>query len=148
MCLSKLFGGTKPKSPSDWLREDAMSYNEDTGILTVDLNKMNVQLEMPPRLWYPPIPDTGSMLPVFGAGNNNLLIWGRTPNDQKALLDFAKAGDIAVYRTDRFYAIHRIKKKIVGTVRKWIFRGDNNTVDDPDAASDEQLQWVSLGTLY
>lgn len=147
MCLSKFFGTSKPSYPSDWVKAEAIKYQD--GILTIDLRPpmLNVPVSKPPIIWWPEIPDTGSMLPVFGKGNNNFLAQWENPTDQKAALDFAKEGDIAVYRTARLYAIHRIKQKILGLVRKWKFRGDNNPVDDPDTPTDSEMQWFALGQL-
>ena len=146
--LGKLFGVSKPPHPSDWVRAGAMEYDSATGILIIDFWKgLNVSLDEPPNMWIPEIPDTGSMLPVFGKGNNNLLLSGKNPSDHQKLIDFAKEGDIAVYRTAKFYAIHRIKRIAFGVIKKYIFRGDNNGVDDPDAALPEEIQYVAVGMI-
>ena len=165
MCwLLKLFGIGKEKSPSDWLPREAITAVDAN--LVVDLSKLIPNLSEPPKVWIPPVPSTGSMLPNFSHEHNNILIAGANEADHAKLIRHLEEGDIAVYRVMQNeqddpadyskpnaingYAIHRIigmgidgEGKIVYT-----FRGDNNPVSDPHKVREKNLLWISIGTIF
>ena len=159
MCwLSKLFGvsGTERPSPSDIVPLDSITViTKPVGVL-VNLAKLNVSLNKPPKIWIPPIPDTNSMDGAFDIGNNNILIAGANEIDQQRLVNFMQVGDIAVYRippdfsqTAKIYAIHRIVEIGKDSEGKYFrFKGDNNTVKDPYKVRDSEILWLSIGTIY
>ena len=160
MCwISRLFTGTIERaSPSDFVPRGSIVFgqvNGDTKI-SINLSQLNVQLDNPPLVWMPDVPDTNSMDPCFDREHNNILIQGTTPGDQQKLIDYLKVGDIAVYRIppgfiepQKFYAIHRMVE--VGTDnegRYFRFKGDNNYARDPYKARDKNILWVSIGTIF
>ena len=147
MCwLSKLFTGTIERpSPSDWLPEADVKAWADT----LPWNKLNVQLGKKPKIWVPMIPDTNSMDGVFDIGNNNILIAGANKADHALIVNALIVGDIAVYRTASIYAIHRIVE--IGQDKQgkfYRFKGDNNSVKDPGKVRENEIEWVSIGTIY
>jgi len=146
LALLKLFTGTIERpSPGDWLPEDAVKEWADK----LSWPKLHVKLGVPPKVWVPMIPDTNSMDGVFDYGNNNILIAGATEADHKTLTGHLSVGDIAVYRTPNFYAIHRIVKIDADSDGKYFkFKGDNNASRDPDKVRESQIEWVSIGTIY
>lgn len=163
MCwLTDLFKRPSPLelSPSDWLLEEAISVADSN--VVVDTSKLIPGLNKPPKVWIPPIPGTGSMLPNFSHEHNNILIVGATKADHAKIIDHLQVGDIAVYRVmanvddpadfskaHKFYAIHRIVS--IGVDDKGIFyrfKGDNNAVKDPYKVREKHILWVSIGTIF
>jgi len=151
MCwLSKILTGTVERpSPQDIVKERAIVADGDAAKVVIDLTQLNIPFTKLPKVWIPSIPDTNSMDGVFDSGNNNILIAGTDATNQKALVDFIKVGDIAVYRTARMYAIHRVIKIDSDKDGKYFrFKGDNNAVADPDKVRESEIQWLSIGTVY
>ena len=143
--ISRLFGTYERPSPSNWLPENAVRAWADA----LPFDKLKVKLSQKPKIWLPMIPDTNSMDGAFDIGNNNILIAGTTPADHAKLVGGLEAGDIAVYRTARLYAIHRIVQVGSDNLGKFYrFRGDNNPCADPDRVRENQVLWVSIGTIY
>jgi len=124
------------RHPSDILREDAVSYDQQTGLLTIDYKKTNIPFLLPPKVWYPNIPETkgfGSMEPAFGMGNNNVLIAGNNEVDQGIMVDWLFSQtiggfqNVAVYKSGQYYAVHRIVQCGEDTQGRYFrFMGDNN----------------------
>lgn len=154
--LSQLFGTNKLPSPSNIVPDSQISY-DDAGKLTIDLSKLNIPFTKLPKVWYPGASSVSwsSMEPVFSKDNNWLLIQGADAADQKALVDFIKVGDIAVYRIPAdlsqasvWYAVHRIVKIGKDDSRYFVFKGDNTALNDPYKARDENILWLAIGTIY
>ena len=162
MCwLLKLFGTEKEQSPSDWLPREAITAID--GNVVVDLSKLIPGLSAPPKVWIPPVPSTGSMLPNFSHEHNNILIAGANGTDHQAITGYLQEGDIAVYRIMQkpdddpadfskphiFYAIHRIiKMGIDDEGIFYTFKGDNNSTRDPYHVRERNILWVSTGTIF
>lgn len=156
--LSNLFKSTSEQpSPSDIVPEGSLSMAAgDKLLVNIDLAKLNIPFTKPPKAWIPMIPDTNSMDPVFDYGNNNILIAGADPENQKILVDFLKVGDIAVYRIPSdpgqpalAYDVHRIVK--IGQDKQgryFRFKGDNNSSTDSYIVRDDNIQWLSIGVIY
>lgn len=151
MCLRVRASRDKP-SPADIVKTEAFHYDDNTGILTVDFKKINVQLSEVPKVWVTPIPDTDSMDPLFDYGHNNLLLGGRNSADQQKLIDFMaeRPGNIAVYKFPNWARgiIHRIVE--IGQDdqgRFFKFRGDNNLKGDPDKVRDAHITHLYAGTI-
>jgi len=145
--FKKLFGVNELPSPSDIVPRNMIVIEE--GRVIVNLHAINISLKQPPRVWIPPIPDTGSMDAVFDAGHNNILIAGQSKVDHQKIIDFIKEGDIAVYMHPSLYAIHRVVK--IGQDnegRYFIFKGDNNVPNDPYKVRDSMIRYLSIGTIY
>ena len=149
MCwLSKFFTGTIERpSPSDIVPASSVQIIENS--IVVNLTNLNIPFTQPPKVWLPPLPDTNSMDPEMDNGHNNILIAGVDEADQKKLVDFLQVGDIAVYRSPRMYAIHRIVEKGEDEQGRYFrFKGDNNAVKDPDLVRDNEIQWLCIGTIF
>jgi hypothetical protein len=148
--LAKFFTGTIERpSPSDIVPKSNIVYNSANGKLEVTLTGTDIPFTQPPKVWVPTIPDTNSMDPVLDAEHNNILIAGADEDNQKILVDFLKVGDIAVYQVPEMRAIHRIIKIETDAVgRKFTFKGDNNPQADPFVVRDENIEWLSIGTIY
>ena len=165
MCwLSRLLGiGKSPLelSPSDWLPIEAIKATD--GKVIIDLNKFLTGLSKPPKVWIPPVPSTGSMLPNFGHEHNNILVAGATDADHWKIIDHLQVGDIAVYRimenlndspadyskTHIFYAVHRIVEVDSDSIGKYYrFKGDNNSVKDPYKVYPHNILWASIGVIF
>lgn len=150
--LLKLFTPTgEIPSPSDIVPETSIgaSVSDAGAMVSINLARLNIPFTKIPKVWIPPIPDTNSMDGIFDYGNNNILIAGADEVDQRVLIDFIKVGDIAVYRTTKVYAIHRIVE--IGNDKKgryFRFKGDNNAVKDPDFVRDNEIEWLSVGVIY
>jgi len=153
MCwLNKLFkpSGAERASPSDWVLKNSITVSN--GVVTIDLNKLNVSLSKTPLVWVPEIPDTNSMDGAFDSGNNNILIAGANPDDHKKIIDFINVGDIAVYESRNPYfplIIHRIIEiGQDGQGKYFIFKGDNNNAPDTGKVREPQIKYFSIGTIY
>ena len=151
MCwLSKFFTGTIERpSPSDIIQETGIIADNFGAKIIIDLRQNNIGLVNQPKVWIPPIPDKNSMDGAFDIGNNNILIAGADEADQKRMIDFINVGDIAVYRTATFYAIHRVVE--IGNDEQgkfYRFKGDNNPVRDPEKIRENEIKWLSLGVIY
>ncbi len=134
-------------SPSDMLPEGSIKLQGNA--LIVFLNSLNIPFTLPPQVWYPGVPDTDSMDPVFDIGHNNILIKGADAYNQQILIDFIKPGDIAVYNYLGMYVIHRIiAERNNKGIREFKFKGDNNSRPDPYWVPFEYVTWVSLGILH
>ena len=146
--LLKLFTGTIERpSPGDWLPVTAIKV-VDSDII-IDLSKLNVKLKAIPKVWVPMIPDSNSMDGVFDIGNNNILIAGWTKADHAKLVETLIVGDIAVYRTALIYAIHRIVEIGSDSQGKFYrFKGDNNAMRDPGKVRENEIEYISIGTIY
>jgi len=147
--LRKLFLGTVDiPSPSDIIQPTGIIADEYAGKVIVDLRQNNIGLDKL-KVWIPTIPDTNSMDPNFDHEHNNILIAGADEANQKKLVDFLKIGDIAVYRSPRMYAIHRIVD--IGEDDKgiyFIFKGDNNYARDLYKVRTKEILWISSGTIF
>ncbi len=147
MCFRIIWKTLEKPSPSDIMPPGALQV--DGTAIKINLTMSNIPLAHPPLVWLPPVPDSNSMDGVFDFGHTPLLIAGSTPIDQAALVDFIKVGDIAVYRTPAWYAIHRIVAIRSDALGKYFtFRGDNNAQSDPDRVRPEHIQWVAIGFVY
>jgi len=143
-----LFKGTVDlPNPSDWVRTDAITIQGAK--VTIDFSKLNVPLDQDPVVNYSDIKATKSMLPVFGSRHNNILLKGANPNDQGAILNYIKPGDIIVAASTRGKIVHRVDK--VGhdnQGRYFKTRGDNVYKRDPEVFRDSHVLWVCPGTFY
>ncbi len=143
--------GQERPSPQDWLSETALAYDQSTGILSVNLMKLNVKLSAPPTVILPGIPNTNSMDPVFDEGHTNILMQGANSPDMDALRNALKIGDVAVYMTaDGGSIIHRIVGDGTDAEGKYfVFAGDNNSgIRDAQIVRLENIAYVSLGAIY
>ncbi len=144
--------GVERPSPGDWVQEEALSYNQTTGVLSIDLKQLTIPLIAPPVVILPGVPDTNSMDPVFDAGNNNILIQGANGPDMEALRNALKVGDVAVYITSNGgYIIHRIIDISVDEhgEKYFVFEGDNNAgIRDAQIVRPENITHISIGTIY
>ena len=140
--------GKERPSPSDWLPQDAI----ENWVKDLPWEKLRVGflgLSQEPKVWIPMIPDTNSMDGVFDYGNNNILIAGNIPEDHLKIINALMVGDIAVYKTAKTYAIHRIVDiGNDGLGRYYRFKGDNNAVKDPERVRVYNIDWISIGTIY
>ena len=143
-------------SPSDIVPRDGIYYNGD-GLLTVDLRKMYIELDKPPSVWIPDIPDTGSMDPVFDSEHNNILISGQTLEDHEKIVKSIKLGDIVVARIppdyalpSTYYVIHRVWKigQDYDSGIYYILKGDHNQGDDGIKVRAKNILHLSIGTIY
>ena len=147
--LKRLFGTFEQPSPSDIVPKGSINQYDIEGKVEINLRKLNIPFTEPPKVWIPDIPNTNSMDPAMDYGHNNILIAGADEENQSIMVDFVKVGDIAVYRTARLYAIHRIAR--IGNDdqgKYFIFKGDNNPVADPDRVRENQILWLCIGTIY
>jgi hypothetical protein len=150
-------------SPSDIVPRKSIEFYETLGHVVIDISRLNIPFTKPPKVWIPEIPDTNSMDGTFDYGHNNILIKGTNSKNQRIMRDFLKAGDVAVYRimqnwqdkpTDfskphRFYAIHRIVEiSEDANGRFFRFKGDNNASPDPFRVYDDNILYLSIGTIY
>ena len=137
--------------------------NAVDGRVVVDLSKLLVELTKLPKVWIPPIPETGSMLPNFSHEHNNILIAGSNKADHAKIIEHLQVGDIAVFRImvdpnddpadflkpPAFYAIQRIVVIDYDREGKFYrFKGDNNSIRDPYKAYSHNILWVSIGTIF
>jgi len=158
MCLSKLFGRTQDvPSPSDIVKDIGTQYYEMTNRVEIDLNHLNIPFTKPPKIWVSPIPDTDSMDPVFDHGHGNIYIAGSDEDNQNILLEwlsnewfYDKRANIIVYQLPgQNPIVHRLDHVAwTGKGRKWWFKGDNNISKDPTPASDNDIKWLLIGTIY
>ncbi len=152
--FSRLFRGTPGQerpSPGDWQPEAGISYDQSTGVLAIDLMKLNVNLSAPPVVILPGVPNTNSMDPVFDEGNQNILIQGANGPDMDALRKALKVGDVAVYVDGQGgYIIHRISRIYWdGQGQVLRFMGDNNAgIEDEQIVRLENIAYVSIGAIY
>jgi len=152
--ILKFFTGTIERpSPGDWVKPAGI-IDEGGGVLTIDLHHLNIPFGTVhpggiPKVWIPYIPDTNSMDGTFDFGNNNILIHYEDPADQAIMVSMLRVGDIAVYKTETMYAIHRIIKMGHDDKGKYFtFKGDNNASVDPDRVRNSQIKYVSIGVIY
>ena len=138
-------------SPSDIIPQSAIQHSGNKIIIDLD-SVLITGLTRLPEVWIPHIPDTGSMDPVMDSEHNNILIRGQNDADQIVIVDWLfnqPPGNIAVYRTARIYAIHRVIAKGDDELGDYlIFKGDNNRIEDPDLVRREDVRYISLGTIY
>ena len=152
--ILKFFTGTIERpSPSDLVKREAITDDADA-VVHIDLKQLTIPHTRTAKVWIPDIPDTNSMDGYFDAGNHNILISYDTSDatgklDQEVLIACLRVGDIAVYRTATIYAIHRIVKIDFDREGKYYrFKGDNNSVADPDKVRADQIKYVSVGVIY
>ncbi len=142
--------GTERPSPGDWLTAEAIT-SDQSGI-HISLKPLQERLGLAQEPIYQPTftPDTNSMDPVFDFGNNTLLIYGATPEDQAKLVDALQPGDIAVYWNGTGLIIHRIleiKTDALGKI--FTMAGDNNAgISDPYVVKPEHIKYICVGTVY
>jgi len=152
MCwLSRIFSGTVERpSPSNIVPEGNIRHDITANLILVSVGGLNIPFAKPPKVWIPPIPDSNSMDPAFDHGHNNILIAGADIFEQIKMVDFLKAGDIAVYEVETGRPIiHRIVKIGQDSQGRYFrFQGDNNTVKDPYKVRDENIQWLCIGTIF
>jgi len=149
MCFWKSSSPDEKLSPSDIMHPDGILHMSETNEVVIRLEKLNIGLKKPPKVFIPGIPDTGSMDPVFDAEHNNILIAGADDDDHYRLICFIKPGDIIVYELPGVCIIHRVVKiEQDGKGRKFICKGDNNPRNDSHEIRDENVKWLSIGTIY
>lgn len=79
---------------------------------------------------------SGSMEPVYMTGDYILV--------KTADADDVQVNDIVVYDRDGFSIVHRIIKE---TEEGFIFKGDNNQIQDPETVIPEQIQYIAIKNL-
>jgi len=147
-----LAAGRERPSPSNILPVRALLQSHTN--INIDLSQLLIPFKKNPRVWIPLIPNTGSMDPVFDAGNNNFLIAGDGPEEMEILrlwLETQEPGNVVVYRrrSDRQLIIHRIiKKQLDAEGIAYTLRGDNNARNDRQVVRGEDIEWISIGTIY
>ena len=148
--ILKFFTGTVERpSPSDYVPRPAFAYYETSKTLEIKLGELGPRFTKPPKVWIPSVADTNSMDPTVDHEHNVILITGADEENQTILLDYLKEGDIAAYRRGEKLILHRIKKiRFDDKGRYYIFKGDNNSRDDPGRIRKEPIQWVSIGVIY
>ena len=156
-------GGDKP-SPSDIIRNDRFEeiftggiYSDTNGRWRIKRELLHPNFNDDPELWLSPIPDTNSMDPVFDSEHNNIYMRGVNVADQSLLIQWLAyewtqkrmANNIIYQASPYSLIIHRLKK-VEGRppLRRWTFMGDNNTGTDPHKATDQEIKWVMIGTIY
>ncbi len=151
--VSRVVAATREQpSPTDILPVSALVLMGSH--ISIDLAQLAIPFTKPPRVWVPSIPDTGSMDPVFDAGNNNFLIAGDGPDEMQVLRDWLgtqPAGNVVVNRrrSDNRLIIHRIVKKEQDELGlSYTLRGDNNARNDSQVVRSEDIEWISIGTIY
>ncbi len=158
-----LFNLLKPKpvippnyelpSPGYWLKPDALVYDQTSGLVSLNLNKLSVPLEQPPCVRFFGIADTNSMDTFFDAKHTVICVAGATPADHKKILDACIEGDIIVASNDGGSGIiHAIKSKTIEqSIRIWRTHPLNPLVTsntDPWLWRDENIKWVCLSVVY
>lgn len=134
-------------SPSDIVTDDSIHVLSKT--VVVDLLKTNIPFTQPPVVRVSSVQNTNSMDPTVDYSHNTILIAGADEENQKIMLDFIKAGDIAVYEAQGMSIIHRIKKITIKEGRRhFTFRGDNNGADDPYDITDDMIKWLCAGIIF
>ena len=137
------------------------SYNFSIGagwIARLKKESVSIPFTKDPILYVYPIPDTGSMDPLFDAGHNVFYLAGYDAADMPVLVEWLHErwlavppeANIVVYNIPgAMYAVHRIDEVSTdGTGRLWWFKGDNNRVRDPYPARDEHITMILAGILY
>ena len=84
MCLRVRVSRDKP-GLADIVKPEAFHYDDATGILTVDLKQINIQLDETPKVSVPPFPDADSIDPLFDYSHNNFLSSVRNAADHQKL---------------------------------------------------------------
>ena len=146
--LKQFTGTVERPSSSDIVQDTAITFDEYTQKVIIDLRQLNIPFTSPLKCWVCPIPDTNSMDPVFDYGNYNILIQGGDQYNQQMMVNFLKVGDIAVYRHPQMYAIHRIVE--IGSDKEgryFRFKGDNNASKDSYKVRDSMVEWLYCGTI-
>lgn len=158
-----LLGGTTDvPSPSDVLRLEAVSYDQETGKLVVDVTRINVPFAKVPKVWPCGIPGSLSMDPVFDKEGMNCYLAGADEAEQKILVDWLadqwlnppqgedqKANIIVYQAPDGGLIVHRLYDvKVVDGVRQWRFRGDNVGNPDPWYVGDDSIKYVLACIVY
>ncbi len=159
--MCKFFSkGLEQPSPSDIVAQDSLEvqYHADKRIsVLILLDQLNIPFTKEPRVWISPIPDTGSMDPVFDHEHNNIYIQGLDAANQAILVSWLfdewwnkKRANIIIYQLPGSNpVVHRLLKiDIDGQGRKWWFKGDNNRSKDPVPARDENIKWLMIATIY
>jgi len=158
--LRKFFMGTVDvPSPSDIVPRESIYHLENTGMVHIDLNRLNIPLTKPPRVYIPSVPNTDSEDPIFDIGHNTILIAGADEEDHRILIEWLAeqwrqnprtAANIIVYQMDGGYPyIHRIVAMGEDAEgRYWRLRGDNNFRRDPYKVRDRHIRWLCIGTIY
>ena len=149
-------GGQERPSSSDIVKTGHIAANE--WFVTIDLHDA-LPLSEKPIVWLPHTPESGSMDPVMDFGHNALYLWAANERDERSLLDWLwnqEVGNLVVYRIPAdvsqpaiAYNAHRIVKKgIDAEGRYYLFKGDNNAVQDPWKVREINLKYLCFGIIY
>ncbi len=140
-------------SPSDIVPRDAICNIENS--IVIDLCELSIPFTHPPKVWIPPIPNTDSMDPVMDCQHNNILIQGMDKENQRIMVNwiaeewFSKQmGNVVVYQADMLIIHRLVKVEYDEDGRVFTFKGDNNTSDDPYRVRDDDIKYLSIGTIY
>lgn len=159
-----LFKGSDKPSPSDIVRNDRFTEIFTGGIYKDGQQRWRIRRELlvpffneDPELWMSEIPNTNSMDPVFDTEHNNIYMRGMTVADQSLLIQWLarewtqkRMANNIVYQPGPYQSIIHRLKNIEGVTpnRRWVFRGDNSPGTDPHKATDQEIRWVLIGTVY
>ncbi len=153
--LKSIFSGTYERpSSSDIVPTDKITYQD--GIIKADIREIIGLSKSPVMFPLLPIPDSNSMDPDFDTGNKNIYIAGADQADQQCLIDwlyqeYLKGNkNSVVYQVPGYNPIiHRVYSVFVDKgVRVWRMKGDNNPRPDLLAASDEDIKYLHIGTIF
>ena len=159
-----LFKGSEKPSPSDIVKNDLIKEIFQGGIYQDGAGRWRIKRELlwpffndDPELWLCIIPNTNSMDPVFDKEHINIYMKGYTAPDHSLLIQwlanewtFKRMANIIVYQPGPYTpVVHRLKKvEDVYPNRRWTFLGDNSAGTDPHRATDQEIKWVLIGTIY
>lgn len=142
-------------SPSDIVPRS--SIKDIDGNIVIDLAHLNIPFTKHPKRYIPPIPPTKSMVPLFYAGHNNILIAGADKENQEIMIEWIaqewitkKKKNICVFDYPGAGSIihHIVKIDCDDLGRIWTFKGYANYIRDPYPVRDTHIQWLSIGPIY
>jgi hypothetical protein len=123
------FGFSSLDAPFDWIDEGQIKIYSDK--VVIDVADVSISRYA----------DTGSMLPVFGAGANGLRI---VPKNEEEI----HIGDIISFREKNYLIVHRVVDKGVDSQGVYfITKGDNNDVSDGKVRFDD-IKYKTIGVIW
>jgi len=115
--------------PGNWIEQEDIRVYQDKVVIYIDSASLSKYS------------DTGSMLPVLGAGSNGIRIKPANPEQ-------IQVGDIISFEKSNKLIVHRVVAKGVDEKGDYfITKGDNNTETDGKVYFNE-VKYVTVGMIY
>uniref|UniRef100_A0A6M3JAL5 Uncharacterized protein n=1 Tax=viral metagenome TaxID=1070528 RepID=A0A6M3JAL5_9ZZZZ len=161
MCdlIKKLFGGGTVEQPSPSNIIPAENIHKIGNPLRLEINLWNINIpwdDSQVGLWYPSIPNSNSMDPIYDEGHNVSYLKPGSKANHIIMCDWLEAEilmgfrNIAVYFVDATLSITHYAFAVGHDAegRYFRFKGFNNSQPDPYKVRDNQLMCIGFNITY